>query len=126
ALGLFDRYVDVAALTSRIELDRPQRITPMMFEHELIERARTPRLAEIVLAEGTEERILRAADVLLRRNVCHLTLLGAEPAIRRKLADLGLDLGLRLSLDPGHGPGSELGPAEEAADTEDATRARVR
>ena len=120
ALGLFDLHVDGAALTSRIELDRPQRITPMMFEHELIERARTPRLAEIVLAEGTEERILRAADVLVRRNVCHLTLLGPEPAIRRKLADLGLDLGLDLALDLDPAADRHRGPAE------DDTRARVR
>lgn len=109
ALGLFDLHVNVAALTSRIELDRPQRVTPLMFEHELIERARTPRLAQIVLAEGTEERILRAADVLVRRNVCHLTLLGPESAVRRKLADLGLDLGL-----------------DAARPDTDATRARVR
>ncbi|WP_034270216.1 phosphate acetyltransferase [Actinospica robiniae] len=125
ALGLFDLHVDVAELTSRIELDRPQRVTPMMFEHELIERARTPRLAEIVLAEGTEERILRAADVLVRRNVCHLTLLGAHAAIRRKLADLGLDLGLDPGLDPDLERGAERGPAGEEPE-EDSTRARVR
>jgi phosphate acetyltransferase len=99
ALGLFDLHVDVAGLTGRIELDRPQRITPLMFEHELLERARTPRLAEIVLAEGTEERILRAADLLLRRNVCHLTLLGEVEAVRRRIAELGLD----LDEDPGNG-----------------------
>ena len=130
ALGLFDLHVDVAALTSRIELDRPQRITPMMFEHELIERARTPRLAQIVLAEGTEERILRAADVLVRRNVCHLTLLGSEPAIRRKLADLGLDLGLDLAADPKTDLRAELTADPATASTEaepaQAARARVR
>jgi phosphate acetyltransferase len=99
ALGLFDLHVDVAGLTGRIELDRPQRVTPLMFEHELLERARSPRLAEIVLAEGTEERILRAADLLLRRNVCHLTLLGEVEAVRRRIAELGLD----LDEDPGNG-----------------------
>ena len=99
ALGLFDLHVDVAGLTGRIELDRPQRVTPLMFEHELLERARTPRLAEIVLAEGTEERILRAADLLLRRNVCHITLLGEVEAVRRRIAELGLD----LDEDPGNG-----------------------
>ena len=99
ALGLFDLHVDVAGLTGRIELDRPQRVTPLMFEHELLERARTPRLAEIVLAEGTEERVLRAADLLLRRNVCHLTLLGEVEAVRRRIAELGLD----LDEDPGNG-----------------------
>jgi phosphate acetyltransferase len=94
ALGLFDRYVDTAELTARIELERPVRTTPLMFEHELLERARAGGLKRIVLPEGTEERVLRAAEVLLRRNVCHLTLLGPAAAVRRRAAELGLDLGL--------------------------------
>ncbi|QMU72489.1 phosphate acetyltransferase [Streptacidiphilus sp. P02-A3a] len=94
ALGLFELHVDTAELTSRIELSRSERVTPMMFEHELLERARGTRLREVVLPEGTEERVLRAAEVLLRRNVCHLTLLGDEDAVRKRVAELGLDLGL--------------------------------
>lgn len=43
----------------------------------------------MVLPEGLEERVLRAADVLLRRSVCDLTLLGPIDAIRKKAADLG-------------------------------------
>ena len=94
ALGLFELHVDTAELTNRIELSRSERITPMMFEHTLLERARGTELREVVLPEGTEERVLRAAEVLLRRNVCHLTLLGHEDAVRRRVAELGLDLGL--------------------------------
>jgi len=94
ALGLFELHVDTAELTSRIELSRSERVTPMMFEHELLERARGSQLREVVLPEGTEERVLRAAEVLLRRNVCHLTLLGDEDAVRKRIAELGLDLGL--------------------------------
>ena len=94
ALGLFELHVDTAELTSRIELSRSERVTPMMFEHTLLERARGTELREVVLPEGTEERVLRAAEVLLRRNVCHLTLLGHEDAVRRRVAELGLDLGL--------------------------------
>ncbi|MEY9838893.1 phosphate acetyltransferase [Streptacidiphilus sp. EB103A] len=111
ALGLFELHVDTAELTRRIELSRSERVTPMMFEHELLERARgeggvtrsvaeggggraTGGLREVVLPEGTEERVLRAAEVLLRRNVCHLTLLGGEDAVRKRLAELGIDLGL--------------------------------
>ena len=94
ALGLFELHVDTTELTRRIELSRSERVTPMMFEHELLERARSSRLREVVLPEGTEERVLRAAEVLLRRNVCHLTLLGSEDAVRKRLAELGIDLGL--------------------------------
>ncbi|MDT0341369.1 phosphate acetyltransferase [Streptomyces litchfieldiae] len=91
ALGLFESHVDTAALTERISLVRGDRVTPMMFEHELIERARADR-RHVVLPEGTEERVLRAAEVLLRRNVCDLTLLGDETAITKRAADLGIDL----------------------------------
>ena len=71
----------------------------MMFEHELLERARADK-RRVVLPEGTEERVLRAAEVLLRRGVCDLTLLGDEDAIRKKAADLGIDLGGRPARRP--------------------------
>ncbi|MDF9815757.1 phosphate acetyltransferase [Streptomyces sp. SPB162] len=91
ALGLFETHVDTAELTQRLSVARSERVTPMMFEHTLIERARSGR-RRIVLPEGTEERILHAAEVLLRRGVCDLTLLGDEDAIRKKAADLGISL----------------------------------
>ncbi|MFD3943518.1 phosphate acetyltransferase [Streptomyces sp. NPDC058579] len=91
ALGLFERHVDTADLLKRISLARSGRVTPMMFEHELLEQARAER-RRVVLPEGTEERVLRAADVLLRRDVCDLTLLGDVEVIRKKAADLGIDL----------------------------------
>ncbi|GAA1250368.1 phosphate acetyltransferase [Kitasatospora nipponensis] len=91
ALGLFELHVDTAELTSRIELSRSERVTPMMFEHALLERARAQR-RHIVLPEGTEERVLRSAEVLLRRNICDLTLLGEPEAVRRRAAALGITL----------------------------------
>ncbi|MBB1252118.1 phosphate acetyltransferase [Streptomyces alkaliterrae] len=93
ALGLFETHVDTGQLTERISVVRSDRVTPMMFEHELVERARGNR-RHVVLPEGTEERVLRAAEVLLRRNVCDLTLLGEETAVRKRAADLGVDLNL--------------------------------
>ncbi|RKT15848.1 phosphotransacetylase [Streptomyces sp. 1114.5] len=91
ALGLFELHVDTAELTNRIEVGRSERVTPMMFEHELLERARAAR-RHVVLPEGTEERVLRAAEILLRRNICDLTLLGEPDAVRRKAAGLGIEL----------------------------------
>ncbi|MEU5655601.1 phosphate acetyltransferase [Streptomyces sp. NPDC047737] len=99
ALGLFERHVDTGALLERISVARSGRVTPMMFEHELLEQARSDR-RRVVLPEGTEERVLRAADVLLRRDVCDLTLLGDTDVIRKKAADLGIDLGETLIVDP--------------------------
>ncbi len=103
ALGLFERHVDTAALTERISVGRSARVTPMMFERELIERSRSGR-RRVVLPEGTEERVLRAADVLLRRDVCDLTLLGEEDAIRKRAAELGIQLAEARIVDPQTSP----------------------
>ncbi|MET9428743.1 phosphate acetyltransferase [Streptomyces sp. NPDC003036] len=100
ALGLFERHVDTADLLKRLSVARTGRVTPMMFEHDLLEQARADR-RRVVLPEGTEERVLRAADVLVRRDVCALTLLGDVEVIRKKAADLGVDLGADTQLiDP--------------------------
>ncbi|QEV20330.1 phosphate acetyltransferase [Streptomyces alboniger] len=99
ALGLFERYVDTAGLLGRVSAPSSDRVTPMMFEHKLLERARADR-RRVVLPEGTEERVLRATDVLLRRGVCDLTLLGPVEQIRKKAADLGVDLADTELIDP--------------------------
>ncbi|GAA4775659.1 MULTISPECIES: phosphate acetyltransferase [Streptomyces] len=99
ALGLFERYADTGDLLDRLAVARSERVTPMMFEHELLEQARADR-RRVVLPEGTEERVLRAADVLIRRDVCDLTLLGDTERIRKKAADLGIDLSAAQLIDP--------------------------
>jgi phosphate acetyltransferase len=107
ALGLFETHVDTARLTERLSVVRGDRVTPMMFEHELIERARSDR-RHVVLPEGAEERVLRAAEVLMRRGVCDLTLLGDESTIRRRTAELGIDLGLLGPEELPEGPGTSV------------------
>lgn len=99
ALGLFERHVDTGDLLARLAVARSGRVTPMMFEHELLEQARADR-RRVVLPEGTEERVLRAAEVLIRRDVCDLTLLGDVEIIRKKAADLGIDLSVAQLIDP--------------------------
>ncbi|ANP49513.1 phosphate acetyltransferase [Streptomyces griseochromogenes] len=99
ALGLFERYSDTSDLARRVSTPSSDRVTPMMFEHKLLEQARSDR-RRVVLPEGTEERVLHAAEVLLRRGVCDLTLLGPLDQIRKKAADLGIDLGDTQLIDP--------------------------
>ena len=103
ALGLFETHVDTAQLTQRLSVVRSGRVTPMMFEHELVERSRSAR-RHIVLPEGGEERVLRAAEVLLRRNICDLTLLGDPATLRKRAAELGIGLEL-LADDETPAPG---------------------
>ena len=99
ALGLFEKYVNGKEITNRIDSKMSSRITPMMFEFELIERAKSNKM-RIVLAEGTEERILRAADILLRREVVDIILLGNVDEITSKASTLGLDIAAATVIDP--------------------------
>jgi phosphate acetyltransferase len=106
ALGAFESCVDTAELTDRLDVARSHRVTPMMFEYELIERARADR-RHVVLPEGVEERILRASEILLRRGVCALTLLGPPDEVARRARELGLDLGDAQIVDPVASPWRE-------------------
>lgn len=99
ALGLFESHVDIDELEKRIEVVQSKRVTPLMFEYNLIERALADR-QHIVLPEGEDERILRASEILVRRKVVDLTLLGRTEKIKHKINALGLDLsGVRI-IDP--------------------------
>jgi phosphate acetyltransferase len=99
ALGLWSRRVDEAELIERLHLPRPERMTPLRFLHELIERARSQR-RHIVLPEGKDARILRAAEILRRRDVCGLTVLGRESEVREVASTQGIDLTGITIIDP--------------------------
>ena len=99
ALGLFEEHVDTETLLAQFEVTRSGRVTPLMFEYDLIERARADR-QHIVLPEGTDERILQAAATLLRRQVVDLTLLGDEEKIKQAASSVGADLGEAEIIDP--------------------------
>lgn len=91
AIGVFERKINVEELANRLQAPSVQRITPMLFEHSLIQRARQQKVT-IVLPEGTEPRILQAADVLRRRDVANLVLLGDPVAISTAAAKVGFQL----------------------------------
>lgn len=91
ALGIFEKNVDLGVLQQRISADHARRVTPLVFEYELIQRARSKRM-HIVLPEGNDERVLRAAEILQLRGVCELTLLGDPGKIGQRIATLGLKL----------------------------------
>lgn len=99
ALGAFERCVDTDDLSRRLRVTRSERITPLMFEYDLIDRARTQR-RHVVLPEGNDERILRAAEILLRRDVAELTLLGRPDDVSRRTRELGIDITGAHVIDP--------------------------
>ncbi len=99
ALALFADNVDGDALLDRLQVARTEAVTPLMFEHQLIDRAVAGR-KHIVLPEGDDDRVLRAADILLRRGVADLTLLGDPMRTGAAAASLGLDVSEATLLSP--------------------------
>ncbi|GAA2525851.1 phosphate acetyltransferase [Rarobacter incanus] len=103
ALNLFEQFVDGRALLDSLAVERPPVVTPLMFEYDLLSKARAER-KRIVLPEGGDDRILRAASTLLQRQVADLIILGNETQIRGRAADLGLDLSAATFIDPTTSP----------------------
>lgn len=99
ALALFAENVDGEQLLDRLEIARSTAVTPLMFEHQLIDDALAER-RHVVLPEGEEERILRAADIVLRRGVAELTLLGDPITIGARAASLGVDVSQAHLVEP--------------------------
>ncbi|MFM6975060.1 MAG: phosphate acetyltransferase [Agromyces sp.] len=91
AVALFERYVPATELLARLNVGAPEVVTPLMFEYGLLERARADR-KRIVLPEGSDDRILRAAATIRSRDVADLIILGDESTIRSRATELGLDL----------------------------------
>jgi len=99
ALALVDKYVDIGDLLAQLAIPIPTVTTPQMFEYQLLDRARSHR-KRIVLPEGNDDRILKAAGRLLQRGVADLTILGDEAQIRSRAAELGVDLVAATVLNP--------------------------
>ncbi|MCV7334283.1 MULTISPECIES: phosphate acetyltransferase [Mycolicibacterium] len=99
ALALMDKHVDVNDLLAQLSIPIPAVTTPQMFTYQLLDQARSDR-KRIVLPEGTDDRILKAAGRLLQHEVAELTILGEESQIRSRAAELGVNLDAASVLDP--------------------------
>ena len=99
ALGIFESHVDTDALFIRLETRKSVRMTPVMFEYSLLEKAKADK-KHIVLPEGDSDRILNAADILLRRGIVDLTILGNPDRISSRAEQMGLHLNGARLLEP--------------------------
>ena len=99
ALALMERHVDITDLLAQLAIPIPTVTTPAMFIHGLTLQARSDR-KRIVLPEGDDDRILKAAGRVLKRGVAELTILGDEARIRLRSAELGVDLDNAKVIDP--------------------------
>lgn len=99
ALATFETHVSSSSVLEQIDWTPPEVVTPLMFEAQILERARNAH-KHIVLPEGEDDRILRAASTLLARGVAKLTILGDERAVRARAAELSLDISEAAILNP--------------------------
>ncbi len=99
AKAAFETHVAGDNVAALLDVPRSEVVTPLMFEYELMERARRDR-KRIVLPEGTDDRILRAASTILARGFADITLLGTEATIRARAGELGLALDGAAVIDP--------------------------
>jgi phosphate acetyltransferase len=93
AIDTFEKHIDMAALEDKIITFRQEGITPHMFQYQLVKWAKREK-KHIVLPEGNEERILKAAARLIAQDIVNLTLLGDPVEIATTVKKLGLTLDL--------------------------------
>jgi len=92
AIGLFHSNVDMAQIEKKLASSMKSDVmTPMMFEYKLFDMARCNK-KRIVLPESSDERVLRAAEIVLRREVADIILLGDKKEVKERYMRLGLDL----------------------------------
>ncbi len=104
ALGreTFANHVNRDEVLAMFDSARTDIVTPLMFEHMLMERAKAnPK--HIVLPEGDDDRILKAAAAILQRGAAEITILGDPDTIREHAASLGVDVSGAQLLSP-HDP----------------------
>jgi len=99
AKGIFEANVNRDSILHGLQETPTHIMTPSMFTYTLFERARQKR-QRIVLPESSDERILRAAEILLRRDVAEIILLGNKKEIEHQASLLSLDLSKATIIDP--------------------------
>jgi len=91
AIDTFTKYVDIKALEEKLVTFKPEGITPHMFQYQITKRAKSQR-KHIVLPEGNDDRVLKAAARLLNQDIVDLTILGDPAQIAVAIKRLGLTI----------------------------------
>ncbi|AIE73626.1 MULTISPECIES: phosphate acetyltransferase [unclassified Synechocystis] len=108
SIALFQRQIDGEKLLNYLKTIRSQGVTPKLFLYNLVQAA-TATQRHIVLPEGEDVRILKAAASLTNHGIVRLTLLGNIEAIEQavKINHIDLDLGKVRLMDPKTSPDRE-------------------
>lgn len=93
SLATFETHVDSDKLADRLITFESDVFTPRMFQYNLMQRALKDK-KHIVLPEGYDERVLRAAAKLINANVVELTLIGDQQKIKERIETFDIPLNL--------------------------------
>ena len=98
SLGLFNASVDSEYIEKKIASAETEIMTPIMFEYKLFDLASANK-KRIVLPESSDERVLRAAEIILSRGIAEIILLGQEDGVKEHYQRLGIDLSRATIID---------------------------
>ena len=90
ALEAFRKNAPTDEVLAALDVDVTAPITPYAFQFGLLGKAKSNKKT-IVLPEGEEDRIIKAADYLLEREIVNLIIVGNKDAILARGKELGLN-----------------------------------
>lgn len=90
AAEAFDSHVPADEVIAALDAPFTAPVTPYAFQYSLLSKAKAHKKT-IVLPEGEEDRIIKAADYLLERDVVDLIIVGDKEAILARGRELGLN-----------------------------------
>lgn len=86
-------------LISKINANAVNIVTPISFEAKLYEMAKN-NIKRVVLPESNDDRILKAADIILKSKAVQITLLGEKEQVLSRAKELNLNLSDAEIIDP--------------------------
>ena len=113
AFRLVERYTDTASIDKKLGTIQTDSITPRMFQYRILQTAKSDK-QHIVLPEGNEERIIRAAAEALGRGICDVTLIGNRGIIEATSQRAGANIEAANIIDTEHYDADKL---EQYAET---------
>ncbi|RUA10484.1 MAG: phosphate acetyltransferase [Flavobacteriia bacterium] len=91
SISTFEKFVNIDEISKNFVEFQPKGITPRMFQYNLVSRAKKHK-KHIVLPEGDDKRILRAAARLIAMDIVEITLLGSKQKITSVVAKHSIPL----------------------------------
>jgi len=91
AIDTFNKFVDVSALDESMLTYHSDAVTKHMFQYQLVTWAKQ-QLKTIVLPEGDDDRVLKAAARIVNQQIANVVILGKPDEVSDAIKRLGLNL----------------------------------